>query len=204
MSRKAVFLDKDGTLIENHPFDRAPEHLVWMPGTIDGLHRLHCLGYALIVVSNQGGIAQGRFTVEDLLREELALRAQLAKFGIPLAGYYYCPHHPEGTVPLFSVECHCRKPKRGLLIQAAHELNVDLTQSWMIGDILHDVEAGRAAGCRTILLTNGNETEWNLTASRWPDCIADDVFEAAQLITFSDLISTSERPCSQDDGSKDI
>ncbi|HSA87521.1 MAG TPA: HAD family hydrolase, partial [Nitrospira sp.] len=71
MKRKAVFLDKGGTLIEDHPFDRTPEQIEWMPGTIDGLRRLHALGYALIVVSNQGGVAYGRFTVEDLLREEL-------------------------------------------------------------------------------------------------------------------------------------
>ena len=83
MSRKAVFLDKDGTLIENHPFDRSPEHIEWVPGTIEGLRLLHHSGYALIVVSNQGEVAQGRFTVEDLLREELALRAELAKFARP-------------------------------------------------------------------------------------------------------------------------
>lgn len=201
--RKAVFLDKDGTLIENHPFDRAPEHIEWMPGTIDGLRRLHCLGYALIVVSNQGGIAQGLFTVEDLLCEELALRAELAKFEVPLAGFYYCPHHPEGNIPSFSVHCYCRKPHPGLLIQAARELNVDPTHSWMIGDILHDVEAGRAAGCRTVLLTNGHETEWHLTAARWPDFIAGDVLEAARLITFNDLIAAGERPSSHDDGSKE-
>lgn len=197
MKRKAVFVDKDGTLIEDHPFDRSPEHIEWMPGTIEGLRRLHALSYALIVVSNQGGVAYGRFTVEDLLREELSLRAELAQFGVPLAGYYYCPHHPQGSVPPFSIDCYCRKPNPGLLIQAAHDLNVDLTQSWMIGDILHDVEAGRAAGCRTILLTNGNETEWNLTPSRWPDFIADEVLEAARLITFTGHIAAGERPRSQ-------
>lgn len=189
MRRKAVFLDKDGTLIEGRPFDRTPEHFEWMPGTIDGLRRLHGLGYALIVVSDQKGIAYGRLTVEDMLREELRLRAELARFGVLLAGFYYCPHHPNGHVPSFNVHCYCRTPSPGLLIQAAHDLNVDLTHSWMIGDILHDIEAGRAAGCRTIFLTNGNETEWNLTPSRWPDFIADEVFEAARLITFTDLMA---------------
>ena len=203
MSRKAVFLDKDGTLIENHPFDRSPEHIAWLPGTIEGLRLLHRAGYALVVVSNQGGIAQGRFTVEDLLREELGLRAELAKFKVPLAGFYYCPHHPEGKVASFSVDCDCRKPNPGLLIRAARELDVDPTHSWMVGDILHDVEAGREAGCRTILLTNGNETEWHLTPLRWPDLIADEVFESARLITFTDLIATGERPRLHDDGSNE-
>ena len=203
MSQKAVFVDKDGTLIENRPFNRSPEHIEWLPGTMEGLRLLHRSGYALIVVSNQGEIAHGRFTVEDLLREELALRAELAKFEVPLAGYYYCPHDPEGDVPLFNMDCYCRKPNPGLLIQAANELHVNLTQSWMIGDILHDVEAGRAAGCRTILLTNGNETEWHLTPLRWPNLIADEVFEAARLIVFTDLIATGERHCFQDDGLKE-
>lgn len=193
MGRKAVFLDKDGTLVEKHPFDRSPEYIKWLPGTIEGLRLLHRSGYALIVVSNQDGIAQGRFTVEDLLREELGLRSELAKFEVPLAGYYSCClHHADGMVPSFNVDS-CRKPHSDLLIQAARELHVDLTHSWMIGDILHDVEAGRAAGCRTILLTNGNETEWHLTPLRWPNLIADEVFEAARLITFTDLIATDER-----------
>ncbi|MDC8447412.1 MAG: HAD hydrolase-like protein [Nitrospira sp.] len=102
------------------------------------------------------------------------------------------------------MDCYCRKPNPGLLIQAADELHVDLTHSWMIGDILHDVEAGRAAGCRTILLTNGNETEWNLTSLRWPNFITDEMFEAARLITFTDLIAADERPCLHDDGSKEL
>lgn len=201
MITKAVFLDKDGTLIDNHPFHRGTEHIEWMPGTIEGLRFLHRSGYALIVVSNQEGIAHGWFTVEDLLREQIALRAELASFEIPLAGFYYCPHHSRGVVPLFSVDCYCRKPHPGMLIQASGELKVDLNHCWMVGDILNDVEAGRGAGCRTILLTNGNETEWNLLPSRWPDFIADNVLEAARLITLADLTANDEESCSQDDGS---
>lgn len=195
--RKAVFLDKDGTLIEPHQFARTPDVIEWLPGTIDGLRLLHRSGYVLIVVSDQPGIAQGRFTMEDLLREELSLRAELASYEVPLAGFFYCPHHPEGTGSSLSMDCCCRKPHPGLLIQAARELSVDLTHSWMIGDVLHDVEAGRAAGCRTILLTNGNETEWNLTACRWPDFIADEVFEAARLISYTDLPAIGERARSE-------
>ena len=203
MMTKAVFLDKDGTLIENHPFDRDPEHIAWLPGVIEGLHLLHRSGYALIVVSNQGGIAQGRFTIEDVLREQVALRAELAGFEVPLTGFYFCPHDPDGNVPSFTMNCFCRKPNPGLLMQAADKLNVDLTHSWMIGDILHDVEAGRTAGCRTILLTNGNETEWNLTASRWPEFFVNNVLEAARLITLTDLTAASEQPWPQDEESRD-
>lgn len=203
MKTKAVFLDKDGTLIENHPFDRAPEHIAWIPGVTEGLQLLHRWGYALIVVTNQGGIAQGRFTIEEVLHEQAALRADLAECEVPLAGFYFCPHDPNGNVPSFTMNCFCRKPNPGLVMQAAEKLNVDLTRSWMIGDILHDVEAGRTAGCRTILLTNGNETEWNLTPSRWPEFFAADVFEAAQLITLTDLTASGEQSCPLDEESWD-
>ena len=126
---------------------------------------LHQAGYLLVVVTNQGGVAQGSITEGNLADIEVALRIRLASANIPLAGFYYCPHHPDGLIPRYSIHCSCRKPQSGLLHQAARELRIDLERSWMIGDILHDVEAGRSAGCRTVLLTNGNETEWDMSAS---------------------------------------
>jgi histidinol-phosphate phosphatase family protein len=108
---------------------------------------------------------------------ELLLHEQLA-----LDGFYFCPHHPEGTVAPWSIECHCRKPLPGLLLKAAHEHGIDLRASWMVGDILHDVEAGNRAGCRTILIDNGNETEWRLGPRRVPTRMAPDLYTAAVLI----------------------
>ena len=123
MSRKAVFLDKDGTLIEDHPFDRAPEHIKWMPGTSTAY------GDCTLWVMPSSCIQSGRNRTrpvygEDLLREELGLRAELAKVPCP-RGILLLPHHPDGNVPSFSVDCYCRKPNPGLLIQAARELDVD-------------------------------------------------------------------------------
>jgi D,D-heptose 1,7-bisphosphate phosphatase len=201
MIRKAVFLDKDGTMIENNPFERGASHIRLLPGTVDGLRLLHQAGYALVVVTNQGGLAHGWFTEESITDEETGLRVKLATREIPLAGFYYCPHHPEGRIPRFTQYCLCRKPKPGLLMQAAADLHIDLERSWMIGDILHDVEAGRWAGCRTILLTNGNETEWEMSPMRWPDLVADNLLEAAHLITVADqsMAGGLQQPSGQDE-----
>lgn len=183
--RPAVFFDKDGTLVDNvspgpHSY-RAP----LFPGVLDGLGLLHRAGFALIVVTNQAAVAQGALDEHDVKKMELFLRTRLLVCNIPLAGFYFCPHHPSGIVEPYAVHCLCRKPKPGLLLRAASDLIIDMTQSWMVGDILHDVEAGRWAGCRTILLNNGHETEWHLTETRWPDYVATTVLEAAQLIALS-------------------
>ncbi|ODT46904.1 MAG: hypothetical protein ABS70_00075 [Nitrospira sp. SCN 59-13] len=195
MSLKAVFLDKDGTIIEDDVFTRQAGEIRLMSGSEAGLHLLHRGGYALIVVTNQGGIAQGRLTIESLMHEERGLQVTLSAQEIPLAGFYYCPHHPEGSVASLRRHCMCRKPKPGLLMKAADELHIDLHRSWMIGDILNDVEAGRGAGCKTILLTNGHETEWDMKPTRWPDFLADNLLEAAHLIMIADhFMAGGEHP----------
>jgi D-glycero-D-manno-heptose 1,7-bisphosphate phosphatase len=201
MTVRTVFLDKDGTLIENDPFDRTPDHLRFLPGTVEGLKLLHQAGYTLVVITNQSGIAHGWFTRDAITYEEISLRIRLAAFEIPLAGFYVCPHHPEGVIAPYRKDCICRKPKPGLLMQAACELRLDLARSWMIGDILHDVEAGRSAGCRTVLLANGHETEWEMTPSRWPDLVAGNLLEAAHLIMAADNVRTGDvrRPCESDE-----
>ena len=184
---RAVFLDKDGTLVEDDPLSAETTRVRFFPDVFAGLRLLHRAGYALIVVTNQGGVAQGRITDEDVHRRKAYLQSRLAEVGIPLDGFYYCPHHPEGIVKPYATHCLCRKPQPGLLVRASSELGVDVSQSWMVGDILHDVEAGRWAGCRTVLLNNGHETEWHLTEHRWPHYIADTLLEAAQLIALSGL-----------------
>ena len=101
---------------------------------------------------------------------------------MPLAGSYFCPHHPEGQVPAYAVQCSCRKPQPGLLLQAAQAHRLNLARSWFVGDILDDIEAGRRAGCRTILLDNGNETEWVLNPDRQPHYYAASIDTAAGII----------------------
>ncbi len=183
MNGPVVFLDKDGTLIEDVPYNVDPAKMVLEKGAARGLRRLAQAGCRFVVVSNQSGVARGYF-------EESALKAVAARLeelleeaaGASLDGFYYCPHHPEGTVAAYASDCNCRKPQPGLLLTAAKDLEINLEEAWMVGDILNDVEAGRRAGCRTILVNNGHETEWKRGPLRAPDFIVADLEEAAEVI----------------------
>lgn len=180
--RKAVFIDKDGTLIRNVPYNADPALITLEHGAADALQLLHTNGYALIVVSNQSGIAHGYFEINAMQAVQDRIKTLLRWHGVALDGFFYCPHHPQGAVKEFAIDCVCRKPKPGMLLQAAMLLDIDLKGSWMIGDILHDVEAGNRAGCRTVLLDNGNETEWLINTFRQPSYITASLPAAAQLI----------------------
>jgi D-glycero-D-manno-heptose 1,7-bisphosphate phosphatase len=182
MSHQAVFLDKDGTLIDDVPYNVDPALIRLAPGAAEGLSVLAAAGFRLIVVTNQSGVARGCFREEALAAVETRLRELLGDLGVNLDGFYYCPHHPAGTVREYAVSCLCRKPAPGLILHASRDLGIDLQRSWLIGDILNDIEAGRRAGCRTILLDNGNETEWVLSAGRLPHHTAPDLAEAARII----------------------
>lgn len=179
---RAVFIDKDGTLIHNVPYNADPALIRLLDKAAAGLKLLKDAGYLLIVISNQSGVALGYFQEEDLDGIRRKLQEELSQEGVALDGLYFCPHHPEGIVEEYALACECRKPKPGMILQAAANFNIDLRQSWMIGDILHDVEAGNKAGCNTILIDNGNETEWKLTPDRQPTELARDIFEAAKKI----------------------
>jgi histidinol-phosphate phosphatase family protein len=168
----AVFVDKDGTLVEDVPYNVDPAKITLAGGAEEAVGAFAERGMRIIVISNQPGAALGLFGEKELAGVEKTLQQKLHG---RLDGFYYCPHHPEAG-------CRCRKPSPGLLLRAAREHGVNLERSWMIGDILDDVEAGRRAGCRTCLIDNGNETEWKLNAARRPHTIAADLAEAAALI----------------------
>jgi len=175
----AVFVDKDGTLLEDVPFNVDPARVRFAPRALEGLRLLGDAGHALIVVSNQSGIALGHFGVPALQRLARAVQAALARQGIVLDGFYACPHAPGADG---RPTCACRKPRDGLLRVAAREHRIQLDRSWMVGDILDDVEAGHAAGCRSVLLDVGHETAWRLGAARTPDVITTDLETAARAI----------------------
>ena len=179
---KAIFIDKDGTLIRDIPYNVDPALIDIEPSVSSGLQMLAEAGYELVIISNQSGVARGYFEASALDKVRLRIQQLLATSNVQLSGFYYCPHFSGGTVPEFSIDCICRKPKPGMILQAAEDLDISLANSWMIGDILHDVEAGNRAGCRTILLDNGNETEWELASERVPDYIVESVKEAALVI----------------------
>ncbi|QQL50481.1 D-glycero-alpha-D-manno-heptose-1,7-bisphosphate 7-phosphatase [Mucilaginibacter ginkgonis] len=179
---KALFLDKDGTLIPDIPYNVDPAQITLNVETIEGLQTLSANGYKLIVVSNQSGIARGYFSVEDFQPVIRKIRDLFKEQDLELTAFYFCPHHPEGTVEGFSIQCDCRKPQPGMLLQAAAEHDIDLTKSWMIGDILNDVEAGNRAGCKTVLIDNGNETEWIAGPYRVPTYTCKTINQAAGFI----------------------
>lgn len=178
----AVFLDKDGTLIPNVPYNVDVRRMRLLPGVAEGLARLHAAGYPLLVVSNQSGVARGYFTEDKLLHVEQRLREMLADAGVPLAGFRYCPHHPQGSVAAYRFACACRKPEPGMLVGLAAEHGLDLARCWMVGDNLSDVEAGRRAGCRTVRVGAGGTTDAANDADPRRHFRAPDLVQAARII----------------------
>lgn len=150
--RAAVFLDRDGVLIEDtgHPHD--PEAMVLLPGVVEALHLLQEDGYRLVVVTNQAGVAKGIFSIETCLAMHARLVELLTAESIELDALYFCPHHVNATVPEFRGACSCRKPNAGMLYAATRWLDLDPTQCWIVGDKETDIAAGKAIGCRAVLV----------------------------------------------------
>ncbi|HEV2106842.1 MAG TPA: HAD family hydrolase [Thermomicrobiales bacterium] len=181
MNARALFLDRDGTLVEPRHYPRGPEELILYPGVGAALRPFQATGFRLVVVTNQSGIAHGYFDDIALARMHDHLAAELGRDGVRLDGIYHCPHHPEGVVPELAVRCDCRKPSPGLVKRAAADLAVDPARSWFVGDILDDIEAGNRAGCRTVLVDLGTESP-PPTPVRQPDHVARDTVHALAII----------------------
>lgn len=179
---KAVFIDKDGTLIPDIPYNIDPKKITLQDGALEGLLQLQDAGYLLIVISNQSGVARGYFKEEALKEVQTKIGDLLAEKDVRLSGFYFCPHHPDAIVKEYAIQCDCRKPQPGMLLKAADEHNIDLSRSWMIGDMLNDVEAGKMAGCKAILVEGGNEKEWMLNDMRTPDYKAKNITQAVLFI----------------------
>ncbi|MBO5284002.1 MAG: D-glycero-beta-D-manno-heptose 1,7-bisphosphate 7-phosphatase [Lachnospiraceae bacterium] len=157
--QKAVFLDRDGTINKYVGFLRREEEFELLPGVAEAVKKINHSGYLCIVVTNQPVIARGEVTVEGLTKIHNKMETLLGNEGAYIDGLYYCPHHPhsgyDGEVKELKCDCDCRKPKPGMLLQAAEDFNIDLQQSWMVGDGENDIKAGIAAGCRTALIGSG-------------------------------------------------
>ncbi len=151
-TRKAVFLDRDGTLVHPAPYPSRPDQLRLFDGVGPALRRLRARGFLLIVVTNQSGVARGFFDRAVLDDLHAHLRWMLDREGVVLDAIYDCPHHPSVAMASGPDPCSCRKPRPGMLVQAAADFGLDLGRSWMVGDAVSDVEAGRNAGCFTVLL----------------------------------------------------
>ena len=154
--QKAVFLDRDGTINEYVGFLRNIDEFRLIDGVSEAIRKINQSGYLAIVVTNQPVIARGEVTLEELQEIHNKMETLLGKEGAYVDAIYYCPHHPdkgfEGERPEYKIECNCRKPKPGMLLQAAKDFNIDLSASYMVGDGKNDIEAGQAAGCKSVLL----------------------------------------------------
>jgi len=176
---KAVFLDRDGTIIEDKMYLADPRAVRILPGAAQGMRILREHGYLLIVVTNQSGVARGYFTTEDLDRVHQRISELLRKEGVGYDGLYYCPHFKDGVVEPYNVDCECRKPKPGLILTAAKDFGIDLEKSFLVGDSERDIEAGRRAGVRTILLAGQSDEKSKAIQA---DYHAADLLEAANWI----------------------
>lgn len=178
---RALFLDRDGTLVHPRHYPSHPEQLHLYVGISPALRALQSSGLRLVIITNQAGIARGYFTPIDLQRMHNHLTQELAHLGVKVDGIYHCPHHPDGVIPELAIHCKCRKPQPGMLLQAAADLHLDLAHSWFVGDILDDVEAGNRAGCRTVLVDLGTE-HLPEQQVRCPSYVARDTRHALNII----------------------
>ncbi len=181
MKDKAIFLDRDGTIIEDSGYVYRIEELKFIQYVTEGLKKLQDTNYKLIIITNQSGIARGLYSEKDyfLFRDEI--NKKLKEQGILITSEYFCPHHKEG-IGKYRIDCNCRKPKTGMLEQAAKDFNLNLKDCWMIGDKSKDILAGMNAGCRTIHILTGKESN----PITYADFIAKNLSEAADYIIRTD------------------
>jgi D-glycero-D-manno-heptose 1,7-bisphosphate phosphatase len=174
-TRKFAVLDRDGTIIELHPYLSRPDQVSLLPGTGQALRELRALGLGLVVVTNQSGIGRGYFGLEDLASVHVALGCLLRKEGVELDGVYFCPHTPDD-------DCNCRKPRCGLLDRAAREHGFEIAESFVIGDNVCDIELGAAAGATTFLVRTGYGEQVEKFGGPSPSHVVDDLRGVVPLI----------------------
>ncbi|HUU85275.1 MAG TPA: HAD-IIIA family hydrolase [Phycisphaerae bacterium] len=189
MNAPAVFFDRDNTLIEDPGYISQPDQVRLFDGAAEAIARLSRAGYWVVVVSNQSGIARGLFTEQDLAAVNQRLQELLNDRGASLDAIYSCPYldGPEATVPAYRRASDLRKPEPGMLLRAADDLRIDLDRSWMIGNSARDIEAGRRAGCRTVLLERGGPDDTGRQAR--PTHVAGSLKEAADIVLHQDATS---------------
>ena len=183
MKRRVVFLDRDGTIVEEGHYLADPAALRIYPYTPSALRQLAAAGFALVVVSNQSGVARGYFDEAAVAAVNERLVSRLAEEQVVLDGIYYCPHHPAGSVREYARVCDCRKPATGMLRRAAAELELDLEGAWMLGDKPEDMALADAARLRGILLRSGQgEAAERKGAGKTACAVCDNLAEAARVI----------------------
>jgi D,D-heptose 1,7-bisphosphate phosphatase len=182
MSNKAIFLDRDDTLIGDPGYINNPDQVELLDGVAEALVELKHMGYKLVVVSNQSGVARGIVTEKTLGEIHDRLKQLLAEKGAYLDQIYYCPYHPDGVIPKYRKESDWRKPGPGMLLTAAEEMDIDLSQSWVVGNSGRDIEAGLRAGCKTILVNRSAHYEQLKPNEPNPDYKAVNIKEVVNII----------------------
>lgn len=182
MPNKAIFLDRDDTLIKDPGYISHPDQVKLLSGVDKALTELKAMGYKLVVVSNQSGVARGMVSEKTLKEIHNRLKRLLTEKGASLDRIYYCPYHPDGVIAKYRKESNWQKPKPGMLLAAADELDIDLSRSWMIGNSSRDVEAGLQAGCKTILTNDSSHNKQQKFGEPNPDYIAVNIKEAVNII----------------------
>ena len=162
---KAVFLDRDGTILDELGYVTPSSTIVIYPWSADSIRLLKRAGYVVVMITNQGGIGLGLYDHDFVKSTHENLTRQFAEAGADIDAWYYCPHHPESVLDEYRVVCGCRKPAPGMLHDAARDLNLDLSTSWVVGDQWRDVQLAHAAGCRSVLLRTGHGA---LQEAAWP------------------------------------
>ena len=176
--QRAVFVDRDGTIIVDKGYLKDPDEVEIIPGAIEAIRIFNSLSFPVIVISNQSGVARGFFSIEDVERVNKHIALLFEKEGAHIDRFYYCPHYPGGVVAEYSYECDCRKPKPGMLLRASEELGIKPSVSFVVGDKDADILLGKAVGATSILVLTG---QGNL-AKETPDFVAPNILEAAYWI----------------------
>lgn len=190
MKRPAVFIDRDGTISEEVGYVNHPTRFRVFPYSSEAIRILNEAGWLAIVITNQAGVARGYFSEDVIHRIHDQLTRDLQNESARLDAIYYCAHHPSVGEPPYRLDCDCRKPKPGLIQQAAKDFDIDLTSSWMAGDRYSDIELARNAGLRSAFVLSGyGRGEWEYQSQRWehqPDLVCENLLEAVKSIVDHD------------------
>ncbi|HOX29274.1 MAG TPA: HAD family hydrolase [bacterium] len=186
MSKRAVFMDRDGTISDEVGYINHVSRFRLLPRTAEAIVRLNSAGVAAVVITNQAGVARGYFPEERIIEVHERMKVLLDEAGARLDGVYYCPHHPRSGEPPYRADCDCRKPKTGLIDRAAAELDIDPGGSYVVGDKFSDVELAHRAGCKGVLVKTGygrGEWEYNREKTKTvPDHVCEDLLDAVEWI----------------------
>ena len=193
---RAVFIDRDGTISEEVGYINHTSRFRIFPYSAEAIRYLHENDYLAILVTNQAGVARGYFSEDMVQSVHQKMSDELDQAGTALDAIYYCAHHPSVGDPPYRLDCDCRKPKPGLLLRAANDFNIELSESWMVGDRYSDIELAANARVKSVLVLSGyGRGEWEHQRNTWsiqPDLVAENLLEAVRLICSQGSASESQ------------